>query len=155
MASGVFNVSKGGVNELVYRVNNNDPAASGIIVVLLKDVELDSVLRDYDDLAAILAAAGNTECDFTNYARKTLTDTDLVDPTVDDTNDWRQSDMPDQTWNNAGGALNNDIKKLITAYAPDTAGADSTLIPATFHDVVYTTRGIPVTVEIDGFFRAA
>ena len=46
--------------------------------MLLKAAEADGVLEDYDDLGALLGAAGNTEADFTSYARKTLTDAELA-----------------------------------------------------------------------------
>ena len=74
MADGVFNVAKGKVNEYHDRVDNNDPANSAIIVVLLQVAEADATLQDYATLSALLAGA-NTECTFTNYARKVITDT--------------------------------------------------------------------------------
>ena len=70
-----FNVAKGRVVEFYNRVETNDPNNSAFIVVLLKAVEADAVLQDYDDLGALLGAAGNTEADFTNYARKVVTNT--------------------------------------------------------------------------------
>ena len=92
MADGVFNISKGRVNEKTGRVANNDPANSALTIVLLKVAEADATVEDYDDLGAILAAMGNTEADFTNYARKELTDAVISDPTPDDTNNWQQDE---------------------------------------------------------------
>lgn len=155
MAAGTINRALGGVNEYTWRVNNNDPSTSGIIVVLLQAAEATLDLKKHDDLAALLLAAGNTECTFTNYTRKVLTDVELDDPVTDDTNNWRQSNMPNQTWANAGGALNNSVVKFLTCYAPNTAGADSTIIPMTFHDLIHTTDGTSFTVQIDGFYRSA
>lgn len=157
MADIVFNIAKGKVNEYHDRVDSNDPANSALIVVLLKVVESDALLRDYDTLAAILAGS-NTEADFTNYARKTLTDSSITLSVADDTNDRREADIPDQTWTAAGGATNNSLVKLLICYDPDTTtGTDSSLIPLTAHDFVVTTNGGDITAQIDalGYFRAA
>lgn len=73
MGNVTANIAKGRVNELVRRVDVNDPSTSGLVAVLFQTIEADSALIDYDTLAAVLAAGGgtaNVECDFTNYARK-------------------------------------------------------------------------------------
>ena len=119
MASITFNIAKGKVNAFTERVVNNDPANSALVVVLLKTAEADATLQDYDMLGAVFAAGGgtaNVECDFTNYARKTLTDADLSAPTVDDTGNEQYSDAPDQTYTAAGGATNNTIVKIGRAH---------------------------------------
>jgi len=158
MADGVFNIAKGSVAERVRRVVNNDPANSALVVVLLKAAEADATLEDYDDLDALLTAGGNTEADFTNYARKTLTDADLSAPTVDDTDNRVDSDIPDQTWTSAGGASNNTTAKLIVCYDSDTTGGtDANLIPLTHHDFVETTDGNDLVAQVNtaGFHRAS
>ncbi len=159
MADGVFNIAKGRGVELYNRVENNDPATAGFIIVLLKAVEADAVLEDYDDLGALLGAAGNTEADFTNYTpRKVLTDAELAAfPAPDDTNNRYDIDLPDQTWSSAGGATNNTLVKLLVCYGPNTAGADSTLIPVTHHDFAVTTDGSDLTAQFNaaGFYRAS
>jgi hypothetical protein len=157
MADGVFNVAKGRVNEYVNRVDANDPANSALIVVLFQVSEADGTLEDYDDLAALIAGS-STECTFTNYARKVLTDSDVTAPVPDDTNNRQDADIPDQTWTSAGGATNNTTTKILICYDPDTtAGTDSTIIPLTYHDFVITTNGNDLTATINaaGFFRAA
>lgn len=157
MADGVFNVSKGRVNEYVARVAGNDPTDSALVVVLLQVAEADGTLQDYDDLAAILAGS-NTEADFTNYARVVLTDADVSAPTPDDTNDWQAADIPDQTWAAAGGTTDNTLVKLVICYDPDsTGGTDADLVPLTHHDFAVTTDGTDLLAQIDasGFFRAA
>ena len=157
MADLVFNVSKGSVAAYHYRVNDNDPANSALIVVLLKTAAADSTLRDQDTLAAILAG-GSTEADFTNYARKTLTDSDISAATVDDSNDRVDADIPDQTWTAAGGASNNTLAKLLICYDSDTtAGTDSNIVPLTAHDFVVSTNGGDITAQIatSGYFRAS
>lgn len=158
MADGVFNIAKGRVNELVNRVANNDPTDSAIIVVLLKANEADGTLEDYDDLGTLLGAAGNTEADFTNYARKTLTDADLSATSPDDTANNMEAFITDQIWTSAGGASNNTLTKLLVCYDGDTgAGTDSNIIPLTHHDFSVTTDGNDLTADegADGFYGAS
>lgn len=146
MADGVFNIAKGKVAEKIA------DGASNIEVVLLKAAEADGVLEDYDDMSALLLAAGNTEADFTNYARKTgITGTE----TVDDTNNRNDCDIPDQTWTSAGGATNNTLVKAIICY--NQGAGDANLIPLTHHDFTPTTDGSDLTMQINaaGFYRAS
>jgi hypothetical protein len=152
VADGVFNIAKGKAGYYATLPAAND----ALIVVLIKatGLEADDTLNNYDDLAALLAAA-NDEADFTNYARKTITS---VTNTVDDTNNRLDSDFADQTWTAAGGASNNTLGKLLVCYDPDTtAGTDSTVIPLTYHDFSATTDGSDLTavVATAGFYRAA
>jgi len=158
MANGVFNIAKGRVNELMVRVDTNDPTNSAIIVTLLKASVADATLEDFDDLGALLADAGNTEADFTNFARKTLVDTDVTSPTPDDANNRQEADIPDQTFASAGGATNNTLVKLLICYDSDTgSGTDANIIPLTHHDFSVTTNGGDIVAQIaaTGFFRAA
>lgn len=160
MANIVFNISKGEVNAYTKRVVNNDPANSALVLVLLKTVQADATLLDYDTLGAILTAGGgtaNVEADFTNYARKVLTNTELSAPTVDDTGNEQYSDMPDQTYTSAGGATNNTLVKALVCYDSDTtSGTDANLIPLTAHDVSVTTDGnnLTLTIPANGFYGA-
>lgn len=152
MGNGVFNVSKGIWRYYLGLPGTND----ALYVVLLKGSGLvaDSVLADYDDLAALLAGASD-EADFTGYTRKTITSATI---TPDDPNDRVDGDIADQVWDPAGGATNNTLGKILTVYDPDTTGGtDSSLIPLTYHDFVTTTDGTKLTAEIDtaGLVRAA
>ena len=159
MADEVFNIAKGRVVEWYNRIESNDPANSAFVLVLLKAAEADAVLRDYDDLSTLLGAAGNTEADFTNYARKVLTDADLAAlPAPDDTNDRYDLDLPDQTFTSAGGASNNTLVKAILCYDSDTTGGtDANLVPIAHYDFTPTTDGSDLTLRWNaaGFFRAA
>lgn len=156
MADIVPNIAKGRVNELMIRVDTNDPANSAIIVGLLQLAEADAVLEDYDNLSVLLAAAGNTEANFTNYARQVFTDTEVVAPTPDDTNNRQDADLPDVTWLNAGGAANNGLVKLFVAYDDDTTSGDDTdIIVLSLQDFVATTDGNDLTATINNFFRAS
>lgn len=152
----VFNVAKGRVNELHDRVDGNDPANSALVIVLLKSGgEADSGLIQRDTLADVLSAS--TECDFTNYARKTLTDSDISASVVDDTNSRREADLADQTWTSAGGATNNTVAKLLVCYDPDTTGGtDSSIIPLVAMDFAIMTNGTDITAQVNsaGYFRA-
>lgn len=156
MADIVFNIAKGRVNELVNRVKSNDPANSAIVVVALKatGLEADAVLRDYDDLATLLAAA-NDEATNANYARKVLTDADLTAPTPDDVNDRQDADTPDLVWSlvaAAGGAWG----KLLFCYDADTTtGTDANIIPLTANDFAVTPDGTDITATVASFYRAS
>lgn len=158
MADGMFNIGRGRVNGYFERVAENVQADSAIVVVLLKAAEADATLADYDDLGAILAEAGNTEADFTNYARKVLTDTDVSTPTPDDTNNWQAADLPDQTWASAGGTLDNTMAKLLICFDPDTtAGTDADIIPLMHMDWTPSTDGGDLVAQFDsnGVYRAS
>ena len=156
MADGVFNISKGRVAEFHERVNNNDPANSALIVVLLASsgLEADATLKDYDTLGAILAAA-NDEATNTNYARKTLVQTDIAAITTNDTDDRNESDIADQTWTSVANDGTGAIGKLLICYDPDTTGgADTAIIPLTYHDFTVTPNGGNVVASIADYFRA-
>lgn len=154
MAANTFNVSHGRVNEYHNRVANADPATCGIIVVLLQTSEAAATLLRRATLAEILA--NNTEATFTGYGRITYTSANVTAPTVDNVNDWQSVDFPDPVWSPAGGVTNNTTTHLITCYAADTAGADSTIVPMTLYDFVVTTDGTEQAAVVDpaGYFRA-
>ena len=157
MADFIFNIAKGRVVEYYNRVENNDPANSALIVVVIDaNGDTDAVMKDRDDLAALLGGTAN-EVTNTNYARKVLTDSDLAAlPAPDDTNDRYDIDLPDQTWTAvAAGTAWTDI---LICYDPDTTGGtDSVIIPLTCHDFVVTPDGSDIVAQIAaaGFFRAS
>ncbi len=159
MADGIFNIAKGRQIEFYNRVENNDPTNSAFVLVLLKAAQADASLEDYDDLSALLGNAGNTEADFTNYAREVLTDSDLAAlPAPDDTNNRYDVDLPDWTISSAGGASNNSLVKLLVCYDSDTTGGtDSNIVPVAHYDVTITTDGSDLTIAFDaaGALRAS
>ena len=127
-------------------------AAANLGMILLRANETEADLIDHDNLSVLIGAAGNTEADFTNYARKTgLTGT----ITVDDTNNRVDIDVPDQTWASAGGAANNTLTKLVVYY--ENSASDAGRVPLTHHDFAITTDGSDVTAVINasGFYRAS
>ena len=146
MADGIFNIAKGAFVEKIRDVN------AKILVVLLQAANADATLADFNDLAALLADAGNTEATFTNYARKTgLTGT----INVDDTNDRVDVSILDQTWTAAGGATNNTLVKLLVCY--EESASDAGRIPLSYHDFAVTTDGSDIVAQFNasGFGRAA
>lgn len=157
MADLVFNIAKGRVAELYNRVDSNDPTNSALIIAVLatSGIESDATLRDKDTFADVVSGTTN-EVTNTNYARKTLTDSDIVAFAPDDTNDRVDLDIPDQTWTAvAAGDGFNDI--TINYDNDTTAGTDSALVPLTLHDFVLTPDGSDITAQIAaaGFFRAS
>lgn len=155
MADGVFNISLAEVKH--YSARARDNAGEALTVVLLQANEAQDTLEDYDDLAALLSVAGNTEADFTNYARKEIVGTDIT-VTVDDTNNRVDIDVPDQRWNNAGGTTDNTLTKLLLVFDPDTSVADdAVMVPLTHADFTPTTDGSDLVAEFDaaGYFRAS
>lgn len=153
MANIVFNIAKGRVVEYYNRVENNDPAASALILVPIETtgLETDAVLIDKDDLAAVLSGTTNEQ---TTMGRKTLTDADLAAlPAPDDTNDRYEVSLPTVTW---AGATGNAISKILVCYDPDTAaGTDANIIPLTMFDFAVTPSGADIQMTGGVFFRAS
>ena len=157
MADLVFNIAKGRVAELYNRVDTNDPANSALIVLVLATagIEADATLRDVDTVTALVAGTTN-EVTNSGYARKVLTDADIVAFAPDDTNDRVDLDIPDQTW--TGVAAGDGWNDVVIAYDNDTtAGTDANIVPCTLHDFVLTPDGSDITAQIAaaGFFRAS
>lgn len=157
MGNFVFNCSKGRVAEMYNRVDTNDPANSALVVVGLatSGLESDATLIDLDTLAAVVAGATN-EVTNTNYARKVLTDSDLSAMAPDDTNDWMQIAIPNQTW--SAVASGDGWSKLLVCYDGDTTGgSDSNVIPLTAHDFVIVPDGSDIIANFatNGVYRAS
>lgn len=142
----VFNIAKGRVAELSALPAAND----SLIAVVLESSGLvsEATMIDYDTLDAILAAASNEQ---TTMGRKTLAS---VTVTVDDTNDRQSVDCADVTWTAATG---NATGLLVLCYKPDTASADTAIIPLVADSFVATPAGGDIVYQVNasGFFRAA
>ena len=156
MADFVFNIAKGRVAELYNRVDLNDPANSALIIMAIDaNGDTDATMKDRDDFSALLGGTAN-EVTNSGYARKTLTDSDIVAFAADDTNDRVDLDVPDQTW--TGVAAGTSWTDLIFGYDNDTTGGtDSSIVPLTCHDFAVTPSGGDITAQINasGFFRAS
>lgn len=142
MGNFTFNIAKGRTVELYNRVNDNDPANSALILLVLAEtgLESDDVLKDYDTVSAVLAGASN-EVTNTGYARITLTDTALSAPTVDDATDIVTLTFATQT--TASITAGDSWRKLIIAYDPDTtAGTDTTLVPMYGFDLLINSAAV-------------
>lgn len=156
MANLVFSIALGRVAELYNRVDSNDPANSALVMLVLatSGIESDATLRDVDTVTALVAGTTN-EVTNSGYARKVLTDADIVAFAPDDANDRVDLDIPDQTW--TGVAAGDGWNDIVIAYDNDTiAGTDANLIPLTLHDFVLTPDGSDITAQIAaaGFYRA-
>lgn len=145
MANLIFNNQRG---SLVEHHRNGE----NLIVVLLTAAEADDTLRDYDALDTLLAAAGNTEATFTNYARKTILNA-AWSVTVDDTGNEASADFADQTWTAAGNGTNETLAKLLVCID---GVNDAARLPVTLHDFVATTDGNDLTAEVaaGGFYES-
>lgn len=148
MADLVFNISKGEVKKYA-KLDGGVNDALIVVPIEATGVETDDTINNYDDLAALLAAANNEQ---TTMGRKTITSVTI---TVDDTNNRVDLDIADQVW---AAATGNGVGDLFIGYDPDTtAGTDSTIVPLTWHDFAVTPDGSDITAVINsaGFYRAS
>ena len=142
MSDFTFNVSLGRGVELYNRVDGNDPVNSAFILVVLANagLETDAVLKDKDDLAAVLAGTTN-EVTNAGYARKTLTDADLAPYTVDDTTDSITLDFADPVF--AAISAGDAWRKILVCYDSDTTGGtDANIVPVTAHDLLISGAAV-------------
>ena len=156
MADQVFNIGLGRVAELYNRVDLNDPANAALIILVVSSTDTDATIKDIDDVLALLALALTAEVTNTNYARKTLIDTDLAAFAPDDSNDRVDLDIADQTF--SAIAAGDNWTDLVIAYDDDTTGGtDVNIVPLCWYDFVITPDGSDITAVIDtaGFFRAS
>ncbi|MFE6815253.1 hypothetical protein [Streptomyces sp. NPDC057677] len=145
MTNLVYNIALGRVASLAALPAAND----ALIAVPLEATGLvnDATMRDYDDLASLLAGTSNEQ---TTMGRKTLVS---VTVTVDDTNDRVAIDCADITWTSATG---NAVGAVVICYDPDTTGGtDADLIPLTKHDVALTPDGNNFSLTVADFYRAS
>lgn len=148
MADLMFNNQRGSLVE--HHRNGED-----LIVVLLQTAEADATLRDYNDLAALLAAGGgasNVEATFTNYSREVILNA-AWSVTVDDTGEEATADFADITWSPAGNGTNNTLVKLLVCID---GASDAARLPVTLHDFATTTDGNDLTAVVAsaGFYAS-
>lgn len=135
MANFIFTASAGRFVQQASLATGSD----AVLVILLKSsgLQVDTTLRDYTTLSTLLAS--NTEATFTNYARKVLTSGLTITPNF--TTNVNSIAVGNQTWFAAGGASNDVLGKLITAYRPLSSSPDSACVPMTAYDFTATTTG--------------
>lgn len=145
MADVIFNNQRG---SLVQHMADGED----LIFVLLQAAEADDTLRDYDDLDALLTAAGNTEATFTNYSRQVIANVDVT-VTIDDVANQASADFADPTYSPAGNGTNNTLAKALVCID---GASDAARFPVTAHDFVTTTDGNDLTavVDSDGFYAS-
>ncbi len=157
MADQVSNIALGRVAELYNRVDTNDPANSALVIAVLATagIESDAVLKDKETLSAVVGGTTNGVTN-ANYARKVLTDADIVAFAADHANDRVDLDFPDQTWTAVGAG--DGWNDALVCYDNDTtSGTDASIEPLTQHDFVVTPDGNDITLQVNaaGFFRAS
>lgn len=148
-----FVVALGKANRYADLPSAND----ALILVLLKNagLETDAVLKDYQTLAAILAAA-NDECDFTGYARQTLAG---VTVTPNFGADSQSSDATDPGVYTNTGVAAQLAGAAIVVYVPDVGvSTDAQMVPLynLMQGTVTFDPNIPVAAafNVAGLFTA-
>lgn len=143
MANWVFTGSAGRVMQYASLAMGTDQ----IVVLLLQSTGLqaDATLRNYTALNTLLGS--NTECTFSNYARKIITSPQTV--TTNTTTHVNTLTMTNWTWTAAGGALNNTIGKLLVCWRPTSATTDAGTVPVIGMDCTATTTGSDLLVQIN------
>lgn len=154
MANYAFNIALGRAVQFYDNVDNNSPANSALILVIIETSTGDATLRDLDTLALVTGDAGTAEVTNTNYNRKVLTDSELAAWSPDDANDRVDLDFPDQSW--TGVVAGDNWTDAILCYDADTgAGDDTNLIPISQHDFVVSPDGSDINLTTpNGFYRA-
>lgn len=144
MANLTFNIALGKVKYYAELGAANDALIA--VPIETSGIVSDATMRDYDDLAALLAGASNEQ---TTMGRKTLTG---VTVTVNDTLDRVELDSADITWTSATG---NPVSAIVICYDADTtSGSDSDIVPIIKADFTVTPDGTNVTANVADFFRA-
>jgi hypothetical protein len=114
-----------------------------ILVVLLQNTGLpaDTTLVNAQNLQAIFTA-GALEATFTNYTRMSLTSQSInISYTTNTTPTQVTVSFAEQTWNAAGGAVNNTISKVVLAYQPTPSSQDLDCLVLATLDYTGTTTG--------------
>lgn len=156
MASFMYNISKGRQAEFFYRVANNDPAASGIIVIPLSASGTEAEGQDYDTVSAVLGGTAD-ERTSGGWGRKTLTDSSspaIAAPSPDDSNNRFACLLPALTWTTPSAS--NNTTGLLVAYFSNTANADNNALslPICHLDFAITTDGNDVVTTAVDIIRA-
>lgn len=161
MADFPFNIAKGRVTQFAELIEGNaSPYANAVFMLSLwrYGATADATIKDYDTISALEGDANAAELTSgvnANYVRKEVTEAGVT-VTYDDTNEWVDVDIPDQTWT-ALGAGGTAITDLVVAFDNDNAaGTDANIVPCTSHDFAVTADGSDITAQIAtaGFFRA-
>jgi len=115
---------------------------TSLVMLLIKDAPNGNPDDpDHTSVSSIILASVSSECDFTNYSRKTVTGTTWA---ADNTNNRVEETFSTLTYGAAGGATNNNIGgALLYQFTSD----DDDSIPLAFWNLgTITTSGITVTI---------
>lgn len=148
MANGIFNIARMRAGYYFHDSLGLSGANSRLVIVVLMVAETDDTLNNYDDLGALLGAAGNTEANSTNYARKEIAAAGVT-ITINDTTNQAQVEVDsDQTWSSVSQAASESWVKLLVCYDNDNAaGTDANIVPITYHDFSVTPSGGNITAD--------
>lgn len=156
MANGVFNIARGKVGYYTDDAQGLSAANSRLVLVPLEAAEADDTLNNYDDLNALLLAAGNTEATATNFNRIEIAAAGVT-YSVDDTGNTAKTVIDaDQTWSSVTG--NAAVKLLVCWDGDNAAGTDANIVPLTYHDFAVTPNGGDITADFDqtnGFWSSS
>lgn len=159
MANGLFNIARGAIGYYSDDARGLAGANSRLVLVVLQVAEADDTLNNYDDLDALLTAAGNTEAASTNYARIEIAAAGVTWSVDDSGNTAKVVIDSDQTWSSVSQAASESWVKLLVCYDADNgAGDDSNIIPLTHHDFAVTPNGGDITADFDqtnGFWASS
>ncbi len=120
-----------------------------IQVILLQSTGLptDTTLVNYPNLGAMLAVAA--EANFTNYARINLSSSAIsITYNTVSTPTKVTVGFANQTWNSAGGALNNTIAKVVLSYQQTSSTPDSGCLVLGTLDYSGSTTGGALNVTL-------
>lgn len=151
MANQVMNFTRGQAGYYADPANGLSGANSRIVIVILSLAEADDTLNNYDELNALLIAAGNAEADATGYARIEIAAANVT-RTVDDTGNDAQFILDaDQTFSSiSNDDTNGDWNKLLVCYDADNGtGTDANILVLSHHDFVVTPNGGDITANFD------
>jgi hypothetical protein len=114
-----------------------------IVVVLIQNTGLpaDTTLVNCQNLQAVWNA-GAQEANFTNYQRMSLTGSSISITYATNTTPTEVTvSFAEQTWNAAGGAVNNTISKVALVYQPTSSSSDGQCLVLATLDYTGTTTG--------------
>lgn len=123
MAGLIFNVALG----MIPYYASLPGASDSLVLVPLEatGLEADDALRDYTNLASLLAGPSNEQ---TTLGRIEVT-TGITD-TINNTSNTREIDFPNQVWP-AVNASGNAVGAVLICYKPSSGATDSQIIPLT------------------------
>jgi hypothetical protein len=149
VASLTFNAALGRVAHYASVVEAGTDEA--LVVVALRAAEPDESLRDHATLDALLAAAGNTEANFSNYERFEVGPDDVT-VSVDNGADIATVTIPDVlTWVDAGDPTYGEVVVVLVCFDPDPTTSDDTdRLPLTLHNYLAETDGGDLTLQFPG-----